>query len=100
MTHLTLLVLNAIADDYEDLEIILVDAGKWAERDRIDFTEGGVRESLVELIQAGLARAYEYSQAAQRFEVVPIASGPQVKEDHWFLITAEGKKLLQEPISG
>jgi hypothetical protein len=96
VTKLTRLVLNAIADDYEDLEIILVDVGKWAEEDGITFGVDDVRASLVELVETGMAKAFEYSYAAQNYEKVSIPCPSDITEDHWFHISEAGKQAMHE----
>ena len=96
MTQLTWLVLNAIADDYESLEIILVDVGRWAGEDGITFDVHEVQASLVELVGTGLARAFEYDHAAKNYEMTSIPHPSDIAEDHWFYITSAGIQAMHE----
>jgi len=59
------LVLNEICDDYEDLEMI----GQWVFKDSarcgLTVTQGDIVKSLIDLIEAGMAKAYWFEPMAK-----------------------------------
>ncbi len=86
-------VLQAIADDYEDVETILLDLRNWHPERIINIEE--VSGALKQLTERGLAKAYELSATKGEDDwatAVPF-DGERVDELH-FYITAEGKREL------
>src|SRR5713226_8176853 len=67
-------VLRAIADDYEDFEMVFSEATKWASEDgRIRVTREEVIRGLEKLIEEGYAKAYLLSSQPPHAKPVPFS---------------------------
>ncbi len=87
-------VLRAIADDYEDFEMVFSEATKWASEDgRIRVTREEVIRGLEKLIEEGYAKAYLLSSQPPHAKPVPF-SAEQIG-GLWFYITPKGKALAK-----
>jgi len=87
------MVLEAVADDYEELEMIISEIVKWTGGE-IDATDKNQIElSLMRCIADKDIEAYEYSEKSCRF--VPTPSDPQTLHSLWFYITEQGKERLR-----
>ncbi len=84
-------VLNAIADDYENIETILETVQKF---DSPAATVHQVSETLHDLIQDGLAQAYDLSPGVPHATKADFSSNRI--DELWFYVTPEGKKFVQE----
>ena len=90
-------VLDAIADDLESIEIILNRVNNaefgWRELHRnAEFTRDEIVSSLFRLIRDGLAEACSYSEPDRAL----VSLGPRVLpsnelDEHWFVITPHGR---------
>jgi hypothetical protein len=90
-------VLDAIADDLESLEIILSrvnhpEFGWQGLHGNVEFTRAEVVAALFRLIRDGLAEACSYSERDRAL----VNLGPRVLpsgelDEHWFVITPHGR---------
>jgi hypothetical protein len=89
------LTLSAIADDYENLDIVFGCAEALARRLGLTIGPPEVQRALFDLIGAGLAKAYCVS-AGHDFEEIPGLPPPDDLQGwrYGFLITEGGKRLL------
>jgi hypothetical protein len=83
-------VLNAIADDDENIETILETLQKF---DSTATTADQVSDVLNELVKDGLARAYELSPWPPHEKLVDFDMG-RIRE-LWFYVTPKGKDLVR-----
>jgi len=87
-------VLSAIADDYEDLEIVSSEVTKWAKEDgKISVAREEIIRGLEQLIDEGYAKAYVLSPQPPHAKSVPF-SAEHIGELR-FYITPKGKKLAK-----
>jgi hypothetical protein len=84
-------VLDVMADDYENLEMIYTEIHKFGERCGLTFHPSEILTALIDLIELGLARAYWlWQHPARGIEGVP----PLDEIDkYYFWLTEEGKKV-------
>ena len=87
------MTLDAIADDFENFEMILHEVGKWSSELGAAASESEVAMALVSLVEDGLAQAY--SMSSGRAEVIPIALSGLTDPLNYFLVTAKGKQELK-----
>lgn len=91
---LRLIVLSAIADDYESFRIIAHESSEWAGELGLAVNHTQILGVLADLIRQGFARAYVLSPQ------VPYAEQAEYSPDRyqflWYWITDEGKLLLKE----
>jgi hypothetical protein len=88
-------VMDAIADDYEDFDMVCTEVSKWAKVPGGPVTRREIRNALHRVIADGYAQAYVYSPELQRYEVTSY-SADQVNQ-LWFYLTRKGKLLLDHP---
>ena len=104
------LVIDAIADDYERLDVVLRTINEWYPSDpglggwkalkAVPVSRREVVKALRELTEEGYAQAYRYEERAQQYR------SADFREDEvdnlWFYVTAKGihsVKRLQERYS-
>lgn len=90
---LRLLVLSAIADDYEDFRIIAHETSAWAREVGLVVNHEKILGALAELIDEGLAKAYVLS--SREPYVVPTNFSRERARILWYWITPDGKRLLE-----
>jgi len=96
------LVLNAIADDYDNLEIILKTINEWYRPEpdlagskaleAIPVTRQEVIRALRELTREGFAQAHSYDAQTQRF--LPASFRHDVASVLWYYVTDNGKNAV------
>jgi hypothetical protein len=95
MTHFIEVVLNAIADDYENVESILRSIQALSD---VRAEAGHVGEALRELVTDGLAQSYELSAFPPHAKLVDFDASRIDKL--WFYVTPEGKRFVQSRNQG
>ena len=93
LTPISWLVLNAMSNDYEDLEVVLEQDLKCNTFRKVMCCSGDVLDSIVELIGLGLARGYEFAQPSGQPIVVDILQRSDITENRYFWVTNTGKDL-------
>jgi hypothetical protein len=86
--NLLWMILESVANDYEQLDHIANQVATWTEtpKDQLDFR--GIEATLADCISSGYIEAYELNSTAP--QVVKV-SGTANFNQHWFLITERGK---------
>ena len=92
--HIRVFVLDAIADDYEDFDMIVGDIGRRAAREGVPVTPVEIWEGLMKLIDEGLARAYRLSTTAPP-EVIRGRPDPTIDAGCYFYLTPQGKLAIK-----
>jgi hypothetical protein len=92
-TALEELIMDAIANDYEDLEMIRHEVKKWSAPDANPPSITDIVEGLVALIDKGLARAYRLSPHT---EVVEDFRNAPCLDELYFYISPRGKAALSD----
>ena len=87
------LVLQAVTDDYEEIEMIVHDVTKWLSSVDDAKYRRQIEHALMKCIADKNVKAYEYSDELQQF--VATQADPQKISDHWFYITEQGKEQLR-----
>jgi len=88
------LVLRAISDDYESLDIITRQISQFEESRDLRIADEEVRTALGELIQDNLAQAFRLSPWPPHAVAVPFAY--ESANELWFYATPPGKALAQQ----
>ena len=104
------LVLSAIADDYESLEIILDSINKWnvdpdikrlSAMSAIPVSPTDVINALRELTREGYAQSYIFTSYEHR--ALPVEFSTDSVDELWFYVTPKGlravKQLNQDAVS-
>jgi hypothetical protein len=93
MRPLCILVLRAIADDYESFDIIINSVSQWAASHGGDHQS--IKSALEQLIDEGYAQAYVLSsEPPARPQAVKYSDAALY--DLWFYVTEKGKALARE----
>jgi hypothetical protein len=87
-------VLTAISDDYEDLDMVVNEVGKWGAQEGVSVTRQGITRALEELIGEGLAQAYVLSAQPPYAEVVRFSV--EDVDRLCFYVTPKGKSLVRD----
>ena len=89
------LVIDLIADDYEEIGMIMEEVRKRAVEFRVRPTVAEVKDILVQLVACGLATAVRLdpSRPAQKLTVDDLAI---FEADYYFLLTSQGRLLLEQ----
>lgn len=85
---LAVYVASSVANDYEPLQMIFEQVGKWFREDRQSVTEGEILDMLTSLIREDYVRAYRLSPEPQL-----VTGVPKRFTDVWFYATSKGKEL-------
>jgi hypothetical protein len=88
-------VANAMADDYESLEIILADVAKEADKYGFSFDRQMVLRALKELTDEGYAQAYDLSP--QPPHAAKVEYSEDRVDDLWFYLTPKGISFFCHP---
>jgi hypothetical protein len=92
-TSVSWLVINAIADDYEDVGTILADISPWALKKRIAFDRDKVIEALISLVRSGLASAYAIPTVGPPIKI-KVADRSDIGDDTYFVTTQAGRSVV------
>ena len=80
-------VMSAIANDYEEIGMIVHDVGNWAAESGLSIDSKEIWDALIRLIEDGLAKAYRLGNAAVEIQNMSELS---MDSDHYYYLTAEG----------
>ncbi|MFZ0743792.1 MAG: hypothetical protein WAM85_05265 [Terracidiphilus sp.] len=87
-------VLQAVADDYEELEMIISEIVKWTTADGSGTPDRSqIEHTLMASITDKDVQAYLPSEPSG--QLVPAMADPQNLHTLWFYITEQGKERLQ-----
>lgn len=92
-TSVSWLVINAIADDYEDVSTILADISPWALEKRIVFDRERVIEALISLVRSGLASAYTIPTVGPPIKI-KVVDASDIGEGTYFVTTQAGRSVV------
>jgi hypothetical protein len=84
------LVLRAIADDYEDCQMVIHEVNKWAVERDLSFSASEISNAVVAVVVQGLASAWQLGDSPLRIQVTNQSLG----RDIYFIISAAGKKAM------
>jgi hypothetical protein len=97
-----MLVLNSIADDYENLEQIAKDVTRMSTECGVSVSTDEILNGLSDLIESNLATAYRFDRFRDRW--IEFKSMPERSEigspretninDAWFWVTERGKEMV------
>jgi len=87
-----MLVLNEIADDYEEPKHLHEQLASLAERCGMTIQPLDVRHALIDLVRIGWAKAYRLSQKEPVEEVRGTPSA-ELAEDYYYWITDKGRQV-------
>jgi DNA-binding transcriptional ArsR family regulator len=92
------LILNAIAEEYEDLAFIEQDVNRCMAESHLatKISRSAIREQLADLIDAGLAKAYRLFSSGRAAEEIEGRPAPEEIDQCWFHITDLGALALEE----
>jgi aryl-alcohol dehydrogenase-like predicted oxidoreductase len=85
-------VLDAVADDYESLEVITSDIRSRLHSLRAEVTTENVSEALAGLVRDGLVQTFVLSSSPPH--AVPVSFSYDTIAESWFCITPFGKAAL------
>lgn len=90
------MILGAVADDYENFNIIFAEVSKWIKNsDWATVDIDRVERDLKESIFLGDVQAFEYSENSNRY--IQVEGELSQIQDLWFYITEQGKRRLNGP---
>jgi hypothetical protein len=92
LDDLDYLVLQAVADDFEEFEMIVNEIAKWTKKTAPDADQ--VRQALMRAIAGGVIKAYESREGHRQLVATEAAS--QKIHSLWFYITDQGKLRMQK----
>ena len=101
--QIRMFVLEAIADDYEEIEHITETVAKWFGVCKLEITRGEIVQALITLIQEDCARAYHLTGIpGNKPEEIKVGLSPdQIQlRDPYFLITDKGVEEIKRPDDG
>jgi hypothetical protein len=87
------MVLEAVANDYEELEMIISEIVDWTGSGNDAPDRNQIELALLMSITNRDVEAYEYSEKSCRF--IPTPADPQKLHTLWFYITEQGKERLR-----
>lgn len=93
-------VLDAIADDYEEVEHITEIIAEWFGVCKLAITRDEIVQALITLTREGFARAYHLSGTprGEPEEIKVILSSDQIQlRDPYFWITDKGREEISRP---
>ena len=82
------IAMDAIADDYEDLQTVVGDVSSWSSEQGVALTQTEILEALTGLLDAGLAETYHLDPNCAAQPLQGYAPGC------YFLLTDRGKAAL------
>jgi hypothetical protein len=87
--------MGAIANDYEDFDMVCAEVSKWATQRNLMVERHEIANALQQVIEDGYATAFIYSPELQRYEVTRFSSDKV--SNIWFYLSAKGKRCLERP---
>lgn len=89
-------VLEAVADDYENVEQIHKEVTGLASRCGLTINVSEIEEAMTDLIKSDLVRAYRLSPRlpAEEINGVPV---PSIRSECYFWATPKGREFLASP---
>ncbi len=88
------LVLQAVANDFEEFEMIVGEIGKWTSGDKPSPDAGRIEDALMKAIADEEVKAYEPREGHR--QLVPRQADPQKIHSLWFYITKQGLARMQK----
>jgi hypothetical protein len=85
-------VINVVANDYENLELITKEVSSWASSEGRSVTPALIVDAISELVKEGLVGCFRFSTSSGKYETTDFKRDKT--EELWFLISSSGKKLL------
>jgi hypothetical protein len=89
------LVMDAIANDYEEPGVIVDEVSAWAGERGVSVTTTEILAALTGLVQTGLAKAYRLSASRPAEEVHGLQQIHR-ETDCYFLLSPEGKLAIRD----
>jgi hypothetical protein len=94
------LVMRAIADDYEDMEMVVFEVSRWADEEGLAVSPAEISACLTRLIEQGMAAAYLLRPTAEPPKPVQYLPQSDVAKQYTFLLTDRGIRALTEAEGG
>jgi hypothetical protein len=91
--ELDYLVLQAVANDFEEFEMIVSDIAKWTTGEQTAPDPGQIETALITAIDNGEITAYECSETSNQF--IATRADTETLRAYWFYITEQGKTRMQ-----
>lgn len=89
------IILDVVADDYEDFEMVVSEVSKWAVKSARKVQLFEIERALLHAIEEELVQAFDYSESSAQYIAVKVDG--QTLRNRWFYITVAGKaKLLEQ----
>jgi hypothetical protein len=88
-------VINVVANDYENLALIVDEVSAWASKEQVAVTRVAILHALHALIGEGLVDSYRFSQSSGQYEPADLASSNL--DELWFYVSKRGKARLSAP---
>jgi hypothetical protein len=88
------LVMDSIADDYEDLSMVVREVSTWASERGSSVAKSDIKKALLDLIRDGLAAAYRLTPST-REKIQGRPESDMLGKCH-FLLTEEGQAELKK----
>lgn len=85
-------VINIVANDYENMALIVDEAIQWGAKEKNRVAESDVLEAVSGLINNGLIACYRFSESADQFERCEFEAGSA--KDLWYYVSTKGKDYL------
>jgi len=92
------LVVDALANDYEQLATIQGEVELWAAEAGLPCTTDQLLGEIAELISNGQVEACKYDSSREAFFVESFRS--DLADTYWYRLTSTGETLLQESAQG
>ena len=92
--RLEYMVLQAVANDFEELEMIISEIGKWTSANDPSPDADQIERALMEAIADENVKAYEPREG--HHQLVATQAEPQKMHALWFYITAQGTDRMQK----
>jgi hypothetical protein len=86
------LILQAVADDFEEFEMIVNEIAKWTKKTAPDADQ--VQQALMRATAEGVIKAYEPREGHR--QLVATEADPQKIHSLWFYITEQGRLRMQK----
>lgn len=90
--QIRLMIMDVVANDYEDCDTIAAEVNSWAEEQGLNVTESDLLKLLCDLVRTGHIDAYELPATSQS----PRVLAPEEKCAHaYYLISKAGRRLIE-----
>ena len=94
------MTLDAIANDYENFEMILHEVRKWSLEDGVPVpSDDEVASALISLVEDGLAQAYSVAPSPDGPKVIPISRAMIGDPYNYFYVTSQGIREVKARLS-